>query len=277
MPDEPTPDTRPETPTWVTQDVDTSQPSIARLYDYLLGGTHNLEPDRNLGRQAIKAAPGIVLLIRESRKFLQRAVRYALEQGIDQFLDLGAGIPTRGSVHETAQAINPDARVVYIDRDPTAVAHGRSLLAGNPNATSASGDLLDAATTLDQPAIRELIDLDRPVAVLALSVLHFFPDEAVLPALATYRGRLASGSMLIVATATGEANSGSAAQVQDLYASEFSSFVLRDRDQTAALFGDFSLIEPGIVFPTQWRPVKPSDVGAAPERYSYLVGAARKG
>jgi O-methyltransferase involved in polyketide biosynthesis len=263
-------------PAWVTDDVDASQASIARLYDYLLGGEHNLEPDRALGREAIKAAPGIVLLIRENRKFLQRAVRHALAQGIDQFLDLGSGIPTRGSVHETAHAINPDARVVYIDRDPTAVAHGQALLAGNPNATSAQGDLLDAGTTLAQPAIAELIDLSRPVAMLVLSVLHFFPDREVLPALAAYRDRLAPASMLVVSTATGEADSGSASKVQDIYATEFSTFELRSRDQVAAMFGDFALIEPGIVFPTQWRPDKPSDVGPHPQRYSYLVGAARK-
>jgi SAM-dependent methyltransferase len=265
-----------ETPEWVTDDVDAHQPSIARLYDYLLGGTHNLEPDRALGKQAIKAAPGIVLLIRENRKFLQRAVRYALEQGIDQFLDLGSGIPTRGSVHETAHAINPAAHVVYIDRDPTAVAHGRALLADTPNATSALGDLLDAERTLAEPAIGELIDLSKPVAMLVLSVLHFFPDSAVLPALAAYRERLAPGSILIISTATGEADTGSAGKVQDIYASEFSTFELRSRDQVGAMFGDFTLIEPGIVFPTEWRPARPTDVGSHPERYSYLVAAARK-
>ncbi|HTZ44509.1 MAG TPA: SAM-dependent methyltransferase [Jatrophihabitans sp.] len=265
-----------ETPTWVTDDVDQDKPSIARLYDYLLGGTHNLEADRELGKQAIKAAPGIVMLIRENRKFLRRAARFAAEQGIDQFLDLGSGIPTRGSVHETVQRVNPDARVVYVDRDPVAVAHGKQLLAENPNATSVRGNLLDPAETLANPEIGELIDLDRPVAMMVLSVLHFFGDDQVLPALAGYRERLAPGSMLIISTTTGEGNTGSAGAVQDLYATEFDTFELRDRQQMAALFGDFELVEPGIVFPTQWRPEKPSDVGAAPERYSYLVGAARK-
>jgi O-methyltransferase involved in polyketide biosynthesis len=263
-------------PEWVTDDVDVERPSIARLYDYLLGGTHNLPPDRELGRKAIKAAPGIVLLIRENRKFLRRAVRYALEQGIDQFLDLGSGIPTRGSVHETAQAVNPDARVVYVDIDPTAVAHGRHLLAGNPNATSVQGDLLDPAGVVANPDIRELIDPSRPIALLVLSVLHFFPDERVRPALAAHREHLAPGSLFITSTATGEANAGSAAAVSDLYSQEFAAFELRSREQVGALFGDFTLVEPGIVFPTQWRPEQPEDVGETPERYSYLVGVGRK-
>ncbi|SHH24427.1 S-adenosyl methyltransferase [Jatrophihabitans endophyticus] len=265
-----------ESPAWVTPDVDTSQPSIARLYDYLLGGTHNLEKDRALGREAIKAAPGIIMLIRESRKFLQRAVRYALDQGVDQFLDLGSGIPTRGSVHETAQSLDPQAKVVYVDRDPTAVAHGQYLLSANPRATSVRGDLLDPDATLAQPGVGALLDLDRPVAMLLLSVLHFFGDDDVLPALAEYRRRLAPGSLLVVATATSEEQDGSATRVQDVYSHEFATFELRSRDRVAALFGDYELAEPGIVFPTQWRPAKPSDVGADPTRYSYLVGVGCK-
>jgi O-methyltransferase involved in polyketide biosynthesis len=261
---------------WVTPDVDTDRPSIARLYDYLLGGKHNLEPDRELGRQAIKAAPGIVMLIRENRKFLRRAVRHALEQGIDQFLDLGSGIPTRGSVHETAEKIDPAARIVYVDRDPVAVAHGNQVLADNPNAASVQANLLDPAEVLGTDAVRSLLDLDRPIAMLVLSVLHFFSDSEVLPALEGYRQRLAPGSLLVISTATGKGNDGSAGLVSDLYAQQFDTFTLRSADETRALFGNFEMVEPGIVFPTQWRPDKPADVGSQPERYSYLVGAARK-
>ena len=263
-------------PTWVTPDVDTDTPSIARLYDYLLGGKHNVESDRELGRQAIKAAPGIVMLIRENRKFLRRAVRFALEQGIDQFLDLGSGIPTRGSIHETAEKINPAARIVYVDRDPVAVAHGNRLLADNPNAASVQANLLDPAEVLNTDAVRSLLDLNRPIGMFVLSVLHFFPDSEVLPALEEYRRRLPSGSLLLISTATGSGNDGSAGLVRDLYAQQFETFALRSAEETRALFGDFELLEPGIVFPTQWRPDKPADVGDQPERYSYLVGGARK-
>lgn len=262
--------------TWVTPEVDTDRPSIARLYDYLLGGTHNLEPDRQLGKQAIKAAPGLIMLIRESRKFLRRSVRYALDQGVDQFLDLGSGIPTRGSVHETVAAINPNARIVYVDRDPVAVAHGNELLANNPNAASVQANLLDPDEVLATDTVGSLLDFNRPVAVLALCVLQFFSDAEVLPALEKYRERLAPGSLLIISTATNEGDDGSSDLVGTLYAKEFGDFALRSHEQMRALFGDFEMVEPGVVFPTQWHPDKPSDVGAHPERYTYLVGAGRK-
>jgi SAM-dependent methyltransferase len=265
-----------EASAWVTPEVDTERPSIARLYDYLLGGTHNLEPDRQLGRQAMRAAPGLVLLIRESRKFLRRSVRYSLEQGIDQFLDLGSGIPTRGSVHETVAPLNPAARIVYVDRDPVAVAHGNELLAGNPNAASVQANLLDPDEVLNTETVGSLLDFSRPVAVLALCVLQFFSDSEVLPALERYRERLAPGSLLIISTATDEGDDGSSDRVGTLYAQEFGDFALRSHDQMRALFGDFEMVEPGVTFPTQWHPDKPSDVGAHPERYTYLVGVGRK-
>jgi O-methyltransferase involved in polyketide biosynthesis len=263
------------THTWVTDEVDADKPSIARQYDYLLGGRHNLPTDRELARKVLKAAPGIVVLIRENRKFLRRAVRYALDQGIDQFLDLGAGIPSRGSVHEIVYAVNPEARIVYVDRDPVAVATAWELLADTPNATSVRADVLDVDATLADPQLQCLIDFTRPVALLLMSVLQFFPDEQVLPALDAYRARLAPGSLLAITTATGEGDDGAASTVSGLYADEFTTFQLRTREQTAALFGDFDIVEPGVVFSPHWRPDTPG-TGSGGQHYSSLVGVARK-
>jgi O-methyltransferase involved in polyketide biosynthesis len=261
-------------PSWLTADANVDEPSIARLYDYLLGGTHNLEIDRKLARKVLAAAPGVVLLMRENRKFLRRMVRHAVESGVDQFLDIGAGIPTRGSVHETAQSINPNVRIAYIDVDHVAIAHGAALLADNPNATSVLASFLDPKSVLDNSHITALIDLNRPVAVLILNLIHFFSDDKVLPALAEFRDRVAPGSLLAISTATGTNDLANA--ISDIYLEEYGDFAVRTREQILALFGDFELLEPGLVFPTQWRPERNKDVGAHPERYSSVVGVARK-
>jgi SAM-dependent methyltransferase len=261
-------------PEWVTADADTERPSIARFYDYLLGGTHHLEVDRELGRKAIRAAPGLILLMRENRKFLRRAVRCALDAGIDQFLDIGSGIPARGSIHETARKAGSRARVAYVDIDPVAVAQGKEILADDPDGVSVLGDVFEPAAILENPEVRALIDLDRPVVLLILNVIHFFPDAKVVPVLETYRSRLVSGSMLGLSVAM-DGTTGAEA-IDELYRQEYEGFTLRSREQIQALFGDFELLEPGVVYPPQWRPEDPGRTVANPERYSSLVGVARK-
>ena len=259
-------------PGWLTADANVDEPSIARLYDYLLGGTHNLEIDRVLARKVLKAAPGVVLLMRENRKFLRRMVRHAVESGVTQFLDIGSGIPTRGSVHETAQAIDPDVRIAYVDIDHVAVAHGRHLLADNPNATSVRASFLEPEAILGDPEITALIDFDRPVAVLVLNILHFFADDQAGPALAGYRDAMAPGSLLAISAGIG--TSPLATAIGEVYQNDHQEFVVRDRDGVRALFGGYELVEPGLVFPPQWRPE--GKVGPNPERYSSLVGVGRK-
>lgn len=263
-------------PSWVTEEVDTDRPSIARLYDYLLGGTHNLESDRKVAREAMRAAPGLLKLVRENRDFLRRAVRHAVDAGIDQFLDLGSGIPTRGSVHQTAQAINPEAKVVYVDIDPVAVGHGRELLADNPNATSVQGSLLEPGAVFDSPEVNALIDFDRPVALLFLSVLHFFPDEQVLPALETYRDKAAPGSHLVFSVATNAVNDDAANMVRGIYADAWTDCVMRSQEQASALLGDFDVVEPGVVFPVYWQTGTSLDTETAPVHHNYFVGVGRK-
>jgi SAM-dependent methyltransferase len=262
-----------ETPDWVTDDVDTERPSIARLYDYLLGGKHHLAVDRELGRKAIRAAPGLIFLIRENRKFLRRAVRYALESGVEQFLDIGSGIPARGSVHETARAIQPAAKVVYADIDPVAVFHGRQILDGDPQAASVLADFFRPDDLLGDPEVGRLIDFDRPVALLALNILHFFPDDKVLPALRRYRDVLVPGSLLVLSVATD--GTADANAIDALYHEEYTEFTLRTREQILDLFEGFEPVEPGVVYPPLWRPADPAKVTAHPERYSSVVGVGR--
>ncbi|MGW7579344.1 SAM-dependent methyltransferase [Streptomyces sp. NPDC054765] len=263
-----------DAPSWVTPDVDTERPSIARLYDYLLGGRHHLEVDRELGRKAIRAAPGLVLLIRENRKFLRRAVRYALEQGIDQFLDIGSGIPARGSVHETVRKSGSSARVVSVDVDLVAVSHGRSILHDDPYATSVLADFFEPDALLADGEVSRLIDFRRPVALLVLNVIHFFPDSKVHPALGHYQRTLAPGSLLALSVATN--GSDAAGAIDSLYQEEYSEFTLRSQEEIAALFTGFETVEPGVVYPPLWRPDNPETVTANPERYSSFVGVGRK-
>jgi len=185
-----------ERPPWAPAEVDLAHPSVARVYDFYLGGSHNFESDRVFAEKALQAYPEMRAVSRENRALLRRMVRYLSAAGIDQFLDLGSGIPTEGNVHEVAQAANPAARIVYVDRDPVAVVHSRHLLEGNERATAVLADVRDAPQVLDF-AVGAGLDLDRPVAVLALALFHFFSD-ADRPAelTARYLAALPPGSHL---------------------------------------------------------------------------------
>jgi hypothetical protein len=164
-------------PSWVPAEVDLSRPSAARVYDYYLGGSHNLEVDRRMAREAISLWPDLPAIMQSNRAFLRRSVRYLAGQGITQFLDIGSGIPTVGNVHEAAQQADPRARVVYVDSDPVAVAHSRAILAGDEHTAVVHADLREPETFLEDPTARATLDLDQPIAVLMVAVLHFVSDE----------------------------------------------------------------------------------------------------
>ncbi|MBX6342403.1 MAG: SAM-dependent methyltransferase, partial [Thermomicrobiaceae bacterium] len=147
-------------PSWARGDFPLDKPSAARMYDYYLGGFHNFEIDRQAAEQAIARWPDLPLIMQANRAFLRRAVNFVSGQGIDQFLDIGSGIPTVGNVHEVAQRANPSARVVYVDIDPIAVAHSQEILRGNPNATVIQGDVRRPSEILEHPDVQRLLDLD---------------------------------------------------------------------------------------------------------------------
>jgi hypothetical protein len=225
------------------------------MYDYFLGGSHNFAVDREFAEQVLKAMPGVTALARENRAFLRRAVRYLVDQGVRQFIDLGSGIPTVGNVHEVAQACDPQARTVYVDLDPVAYAHSRAILAGNPYATVVRGDLRQPSEVLAEPHLRAHIDFEQPVGILLVSVLHFVPDEDK-PAniVAGYAGATVPGSHVVVSHANTEARTAKSDQVVTLYQRASAAVVTRTAADISALLAGLTIVEPGAVGLAQWRP-----------------------
>ena len=265
-----------QTPESLPTEIDLSRPSAARVYDYFLGGAHNFEIDRQLAEQIAAMTPNLAATMRSGREFLRRAVRVLLDAGIDQFLDIGSGIPTVGNVHEVAQAANPDARIVYVDIDPVAVAHSHELLAGNERATAVLADLREPKLILDHARSSGLIDFDRPLGILLAGVVHFVPD-ADRPAdiLATLRAAAAPGSYLVISHSTFEDQPQEMLDAQRLSARTATEITLRSRAEITGFFGDWTILEPGVVHMPLWRPESPSDVDEHPERFGAFGGVAR--
>lgn len=263
-------------PDGLPAEIDLSRPSAARVYDYFLGGAHNFEIDRQLAEQIASMTPNLAATMRAGREFLRRAVRALLDAGIDQFLDIGSGIPTVGNVHEVAQAANPAARIVYVDIDPVAVAHSRELLAGNDRATAIRADLREPKLILDQARASGLIDFDRPLGILLAGVVHFIPDvDRPADILATLRAAAAPGSYLVISHSTYEDQPQEMLDAQQLSARTATEITLRSRAEITSYFGDWTILEPGVVHMPLWRPESPSDVDEHPERFGAFGGVAR--
>jgi len=266
-----------ERPTWAPGEVDLERPSAARVYDYYLGGYHNLAVDREFAEQAMLSMPELPLIMRTNRAFLRRSVRYLVGQGIRQFLDLGSGIPTVGNVHEIAQAAAPECRVVYVDKDPVAVAHSQVMLEGNQNAAVLLADMRDYETVLASDAVAGLLNRSEPVAVLMFAVLHFVDSEE--HAQQTVRGYLstaASGSYLVVSHGTHEYVGERGKQVERLYTRTDNPFYPRNQAQVGRLADGLELVEPGVVYLPSWHPDSPEEVEDHPERSSTYAMVARK-
>lgn len=248
---------------WHPTGIDTETPSTARMYDYYLGGKDHYPADREAAQQVLAAIPDLPTVLRENRRFLRRAVQVMAQAGIQQFLDLGAGLPTEENVHQVAQAATPDARVVYVDHDPVAVAHARALLATDAQTTVADADLRHPDQVLTHPEVIELIDFDEPLGVLFVAVLHFVTDEEN-PAgvVAAFRDVMASGSHLAISHGTRDhlPTDTDAAPVQQTYEQATSTITSRSQEQIRGLFAGFDVLEPGIVPLHQWRtdPVDPA-------------------
>src|SRR5512142_285091 len=261
-----------------TRDIDVHTPTAARMYDYYLGGSHNFAADRDAAEQVIAAMPNVRRIAQANRAFLGTAVRYLLASGVQQFLDIGSGIPTVGNVHEIAQQAVPEARVVYVDLDPVAVAHSVAILADNPGATAIRADLRQPDAILDHHAVRTTLDLTRPVGLLMVSMLQFVADDDAYRAVAHLRDALASGSRVVISHVTVDAlPPASVAAATDVYRrSTTPSSALRDRTKILRFFEGFELVEPGLVWVSQWPPGTPADVGEHPEDIAILAGVARK-
>ena len=232
-------------------DLRLDRPTPARMYDYFLGGKDNFAVDREAAEKVKQAIPNTYEIVWENRLFLQRAVRHLAEMGIDQYIDLGTGLPTQGNVHEIARQALPRARVVYVDNDPIVLAHGRGLLAGSPGTTVITADMRDPHAILGNTDLRALIDFSRPVAVLFVAVLHFITDsEDPAGIIKAFRGVMAPGSYLVLSHLTTDGPpSAAVARTVEVYEKATSPIVFRTREQIAQLFDGFTLQRPGLVRP----------------------------
>lgn len=240
---------------WVPDEVNAERPNPARMYDYYLGGAHNFAADRSLAEQAMSVQPGLARAARCNRRFLGRFVRYSVQAGIDQFLDLGSGIPTAGNVHQVAQQQNPAARVAYVDNESVAVAHSAELLADNPHASITQADLRDVEVVLSAPGVTELLDFSRPIALLTMAVMHFIPDsEAPWDLLNRYRQILAPGSTVALSHCTTEGMPGEWRELEEVYKSSTMPVYPRTKAELERFFVGMTMVEPGIVDAVAWRP-----------------------
>jgi S-adenosyl methyltransferase len=260
-------------PSWAPESIDLDRPNAARIYDYLLGGAANFEQDRVFAEKLLEVVPLARSAARLNRAFLRRAVRFCVESGIRQFVDVGSGIPTVGNVHEIAQAIDPSVRVLYVDNEPVAVTHSELLLKDNPNTAAVLGDLTDPEPVLASP----LIDFSQPVGVLMVAVLHFVPDSASPhEAVARYVSAMAPGSYLALSHGVENPSLDVREEVDRLYQESSNPGVRRTPDDITRFFQGLEFVEPGLVWTPEWRPDSPEDVGEHPEASLVFAGVARK-
>ncbi len=261
---------------WVPDEVNLMVPSSARIYDFLLGGGHNFEMDREAAERLIKAVPAREMA-RLNRDFLRRAVLFLVDAGIRQFLDLGSGIPTVGNVHEVAQKADPSCRVVYVDIEPVAVAHSELLLTDNDNASIIRADLSKPETILDTADVRRLLDLERPLGLLLVGVMQFVPDsDDPWAIVAGYRDRLAPGSYLAMSHFTPDGMPERMAKAVEVFKTTQEPAYPRTHAQITRMFDGFEMVEPGLVYTSQWRPESPEDPGDNPHYSNLYAAVGRK-
>jgi SAM-dependent methyltransferase len=266
-----------ERPAWAPPSIDLDHPNAARIYDYLLGGACNFAQDRAFAQKLLELIPDAECAARNNRAFLRRAVRYCITQGIRQFLDLGSGIPTVGNVHEVAQEMDPECRVLYVDIEPVAVAHRELILEDNDRAGALRADLCDVDTVLTAAASSPILDFGQPIAALVTSVLQFVPDAAQPHrVVAEYVRAVQPGSFLVLSHATTGVPVQRRDEIADLYNKSRMRWVGRTHDQISAFFAGTELVEPGLVWTPQWRPDSPEDLTDHPERSLFYAGVGRK-
>jgi len=268
------------------QDEELDRPNAARIYDYLLGGDQNFTVDRAAAEHVLDNYPDAALAARANRAFLRRAVAFLAGQGIDQFLDIGSGLPTVGNVHEVAQRANPRARVVYVDNDLVAVRYSRELLAEEQEEEEGAArgvavieaDLRDPAAILGHPEPRRLLDRRRPLGLLLVAVLHFIvDDDEARRAVRAFREALAPGSYVVLSHGTLDGLPADViARFEAIYRRSSAPTIARSRERIEALFEGLDVVEPGIVPTPLWRPDAARDpLAAEPVRAGILAGVGR--
>jgi hypothetical protein len=239
---------------WVPPAIDTTKASAARMYDYALGGKDNFAVDREAAEKAFQVMPDGPALARANRAFMDRAVRLMSESGIHQFIDLGTGIPTSPSVHEVARQDDPGARVVYVDNDPIVLAHNRAILDRSDGVVTIMRDLREPARVLADETLSTTVDLDQPVGLLMIAVLHFV-DLAVAPEVVQhYLSRVAPGSYVAFSVGTREGVPPEVSnRVEKIYTTTQSPIVFRTRAQVEQLVEGLDLVSPGMTEVSRWR------------------------
>ncbi|HEX8347697.1 MAG TPA: SAM-dependent methyltransferase [Actinoplanes sp.] len=257
--------------------VNTNVPHSARIYDYWLGGKDNFAVDRAVGEAMIQAIPGMRYMAGENRKFVHRVARdLVTDQGIRQFLDIGTGIPTRPNLHEIAQRIAPETRVVYVDNDPIVLVHARALMISTKEGRSEyiAADMRNPESILTESVLADTLDLTEPVGLTLIAILMLLSDDddpwSIVAAL---RDAMPSGSCLAITHPTADFNPVEMDQAVAAATGAGMTLVARKKDEVQRFFGDWEMLEPGLVPVSAWRPDKPVD---RPEAAYYWAGVARK-
>jgi SAM-dependent methyltransferase len=242
--------------------IDTSRPHPARMYDYYLGGKDNYEVDREAAQQVIALLPDAVPSALANRAFMRRAVRFVVESGIRQIIDIGTGIPTSPNTHQVAREVSPDVRVAYVDNDPIVAAHAGAHLLGAGNTGFFLGDLRDPQSILGHPTIGRLVDFDQPVGLMLVGIMHFIrDDEDPAGLVAAYRDALPKGSHLVFSAPSADfhAPGTGSEEAADVYRQSraTATFNLRSHAELLALIEGFDLVDPGLVQLPLWRPDGP--------------------
>jgi SAM-dependent methyltransferase len=261
--------------------VDFDRPSIARVFDALMGGKDNYEVDRAVLRQILEIAPEAPAVAQEARQWLVRAVRYLTERlGVDQFLDLGSGFPTVENTHQVAQKYNPEAHVVYVDNDPVVQAHSRAVLVDNDFTHISGNNLLRPEETLADDTVKQFINFDRPVGLVMCAIIHHITDlQQARQVVKSYVGAMAPGSYLVLLhqynPADGSEAAGVAASLQDKFSGTGLDTLYRTRAEITSFFDGLELLEPGLTAPHLWWSDGPRLAPLTPVNWTSLCGVAR--
>jgi O-methyltransferase involved in polyketide biosynthesis len=248
----------------VPDGIDVNTPSVARVYDYFLGGKDNFEADRRVGDALYAIAPDTTRTAPLHREFLVRGVRYLAAQGITQFVDLGSGLPTADNTHQAAHAVNPDCSVVYVDNDPIVLAYGRAILADHPRTRIVQADFRSPGDITSAPGFTELIDPTRPVAWLMLSVVHHLGDEEHPEQLVEqYKSVMAPGSYLFLSHFLRRPGDARIDRLETVMRESLGSGRFRTQQEIEGFFRDMDMVDPGVVPTALWRPttrIAPKDM-----------------
>jgi O-methyltransferase involved in polyketide biosynthesis len=251
---------------------DATVPNIARVWDYWLGGKDNFAADRELAEKMLDLYPLSAEMAKENRQFLGKAVSYVAGQGIEQFIDVGAGLPTAVNTHDAACQAAPDAKVAYIDNDPVVLAHAKALLAQDPNVVALPGDVRDPQAILADPDLNRLISWTQPVCVLLCGVLHFLDASQARRVAAAFTLAMPPGSYLIISVGTGEDD-----QLSTDFKAAYTAAPLyfHSPGQIIAFFSGLELVSPGLVPARAWTANAPLP-HLEPRHGTFYAGVGRK-